>query len=300
MAKYRRLSSSTLSRQEVSVKSKVLHGTGRGRALNRSRNTILRIGLLDQTSWEYCWKRGRSYVFAGSLDDSSDKLSDGSPSFKWSSSVGWTGVEEEEEGEEELRSGAQLARRLQQKFRRVQKLGYHGHLKEFVRYGLMAYAMGCTEEGLRRELQLLLKSSKDPTPGTLTERLKFEKESLEDLESGEISAEEEEMEECLLWLGIVFVTVMCLPNKVVMRWSTSVAASSERILQWRGFCSLITDAYYTKGMAWFPIKRLQMEQLAVSGRAESSAVVADRMCLVFATLEVVDPRWGGLKEFSSY
>lgn len=35
-----------------------------------------------------------------------------------------------------------------------------------------------------------------------------------------------------------------------------------------------------------PIKTLQLEQLAVTGRAEEPAVVADRMRLVFATLEV--------------
>ena len=40
-----------------------------------------------------------------------------------------------------------------------------------------------------------------------------------------------------------------------------------------------------------------MEQVAVMERAEEAAVVADRMRLVFTTLEVVDPRWGGLADF---
>jgi len=46
-----------------------------------------------------------------------------------------------------------------------------------------------------------------------------------------------------------------------------------------------------------PYRRLQMEQLAVTGEAEPSALVADRMRLIFTTLEAVDPRWGGLKDY---
>lgn len=42
---------------------------------------------------------------------------------------------------------------------------------------------------------------------------------------------------------------------------------------------------------WFeicrlPVKTLQLEQMAVTGHAEETALVADRMRLVFATLEV--------------
>lgn len=47
----------------------------------------------------------------------------------------------------------------------------------------------------------------------------------------------------------------------------------------------------------YSIRRLQMEQLAVMGEAEPSALVADRMRLIFTTLEAVDPRWGGLKDY---
>lgn len=47
----------------------------------------------------------------------------------------------------------------------------------------------------------------------------------------------------------------------------------------------------------YSIRRLQMEQMAVMGKAEPSALVADRMRLIFTTLEAVDPRWGGLKDY---
>ena len=51
-------------------------------------------------------------------------------------------------------------------------------------------------------------------------------------------------------MSIVFVTVAVLPQRVVARWSVSRPVSSDVWLQWRGFCSLITNAYYEQGMAW--------------------------------------------------
>jgi hypothetical protein len=44
---------------------------------------------------------------------------------------------------------------------------------------------------------------------------------------------------------------------------------------------LISDAYFDKGFAWFPINRLQLEQTATLGRAEPAPVVAERASLVF-------------------
>jgi hypothetical protein len=44
---------------------------------------------------------------------------------------------------------------------------------------------------------------------------------------------------------------------------------------------LISDAYFDKGFAWFPINRLQLEQTATLGRAEAAPIVAERASLVF-------------------
>jgi hypothetical protein len=81
------------------------------------------------------------------------------------------------------------------------------------------------------------------------------------------------------------------PTTTIVQWSSTPAVSAEAQVQWRGFCALIANAYYVRGMAWLPVKTLQMEQLAVVGYAEEPSLVADRMRLVFATLEVVSPQW---------
>jgi hypothetical protein len=50
----------------------------------------------------------------------------------------------------------------------------------------------------------------------------------------------------------------------------------------------ITETYkLLHGICRLPVKTLQMEQLAVVGYAEEPSLVADRMRLVFATLEVL-------------
>lgn len=59
-----------------------------------------------------------------------------------------------------------------------------------------------------------------------------------------------QLEECLLWLSLIFVTLRCLPPQVVRRWSDVAPVSTDFLLQWRGFCSILTNAYYTQGMAW--------------------------------------------------
>lgn len=101
----------------------------------------------------------------------------------------------------------------------------------------------------------------------------------------------EEIEECILWLSIVFITILCTPQPTVVRWSSTPPVSDEVRLQWKGFCALIANAYYVRGMAWLPVNTLQLEQMAVVGRAEEPSVVASRMLLVFSTLEVVSPQW---------
>ncbi|PKI79082.1 hypothetical protein CRG98_000563 [Punica granatum] len=101
----------------------------------------------------------------------------------------------------------------------------------------------------------------------------------------------EEIDECILWVSITFITILCTPQPTVVRWSSSPPVSDEILLQWKGFCALIANAYYIRGMAWLPVKTLQLEQMAVMGHAEEPSVVASRMRLVFSTLEVVSPQW---------
>ncbi len=93
-------------------------------------------------------------------------------------------------------------------------------------------------------------------------------------------------------VSIVFITLGTLPQGTLKRWGKAEGAVSTRSLQlWRGFCSLISDAYFQKGYAWFPIDRLQLEQAATLGRVEAAPVVAERMSIVYQTLNTVAPRF---------
>eukprot|EP00897_Mesotaenium_endlicherianum_P005498 jgi/Mesen1/4977/ME000248S04261 len=158
---------------------------------------------------------------------------------------------------------------------------------EFVRAGVTAYAVGCTEEGLRKELLSLAREEAVAAAEPLGVVPHGTATSL----SVAPTITQEEVDECLLWVSIVFITIMSAPEKVVLRWSTAAPVSAEAQLAWRGFCKLIANAYYLQGMAWFSVRRLQMEQMAVVGHAEEAAIVSDRMRLVFTTLEVVTPQW---------
>lgn len=100
-----------------------------------------------------------------------------------------------------------------------------------------------------------------------------------------------EVDECILWLSIVFITILCTPQPTIVRWSSTPSVSDKTLSKWRGFCAVIANAYYIRGMAWLPVKTLQLEQMAVMGHAEEPSVVASRMRLVFSTLEVVSPQW---------
>ncbi|KAH7434061.1 hypothetical protein KP509_07G099200 [Ceratopteris richardii] len=152
---------------------------------------------------------------------------------------------------------------------------------DFITAGVTAYAVGCTEEGLRDELLKLRDSSE----------YSMEQRSSGVTTSVKLKLTTEEINECILWSVIVFITILCTPQPTVVRWSNTPPVSDEAQLKWRGFCALIANAYYTRGMAWLPIKTLQLEQMAVMGHAEEPAIVADRMRLVFATLENVSPQW---------
>ncbi|XP_024467561.1 uncharacterized protein LOC18111216 isoform X2 [Populus trichocarpa] len=153
--------------------------------------------------------------------------------------------------------------------------------EEFISAGVNAYAVGCTEEGLRKELTAIRESGD-------------EIEALQNY-GGSTSVKSkifaEEVDECILWLSIIFITILCTPQPTIVRWSSTPPVSDDIRLQWKGFCAIIANAYYMRGMAWLPVKTLQLEQMAVSGRAEEPSVVASRMRLVFSTLEVVSPQW---------
>lgn len=183
--------------------------------------------------------------------------------------------------ENEYRSSRNIAISLLRRYRNFVERGGGDNLKEFIIAGVNSYALGCTDEGLRKELTDM-------------------KESGDEIEAmqaygGSTSLKykiiSQEIEECILWLGIVFITILCTPQPTVVRWSSTPSVSDKMLLQWNGFCAIIANAYYMRGMAWLPVKTLQLEQMAVMGNAEEPSVVASRMRLVFSTLEVVSPQW---------
>ncbi|KAH7434062.1 hypothetical protein KP509_07G099200 [Ceratopteris richardii] len=177
--------------------------------------------------------------------------------------------------DDEFRSSRNIALSLHRRYKNVVDRGFSNHLKDFITAGVTAYAVGCTEEGLRDELLKLRDSSE----------YSMEQRSSGVTTSVKLKLTTEEINECILWSVIVFITILCTPQPTVVRWSNTPPVSDEAQLKWRGFCALIANAYYTRGMAWLPIKTLQLEQMAVMGHAEEPAIVADRMRLVFATLE---------------
>lgn len=183
--------------------------------------------------------------------------------------------------DDEYRSSRNIAISLFRRYKNVIDRGSGDNLKEFISAGVNAYALGCTDEGLRKELMDLKDSGVEieamQTFGGTTS-----------LKSKILS---EEVDECILWLSIIFITILCTPQPTIVRWSSTPPVSAEIMLQWKGFCALIANAYYTRGMAWLPVKTLQLEQMAVVGSAEEPSVVASRMRLVFSTLEVVSPQW---------
>ncbi|KAK7245876.1 hypothetical protein RIF29_40730 [Crotalaria pallida] len=183
--------------------------------------------------------------------------------------------------DDEYRSSRNIAITLFRRYRNFIDRGGGENLKEFISAGVNAYALGCTDEGLRKELTDMKDS------GIQIEAMENYGGSTS-LKSKIIS---EEVEECIFWLSIIFITILCTPQPTIVRWSSTPPVSEEVKLRWKGFCALIANAYYMKGMAWLPVKTLQLEQMAVIGQAEEPSVVASRMQLVFSTLEIVSPHW---------
>ncbi|KAK6917759.1 hypothetical protein RJ641_018510 [Dillenia turbinata] len=183
--------------------------------------------------------------------------------------------------DDEYRSSRNIATSLFRRYRNVIDRGGGRNLKEFISAGVNAYALGCTDEGLRKELADMKANG-------------VEIEAMQNY-GGSTSLKSKiasgEIDECLLWLSIIFITILCTPQPTIVRWSSTSPVSEEVMHQWKGFCALIANAYFVRGMAWLPVKTLQLEQMAVMGRAEEPSVVASRMQLVFSTLEVVSPQW---------
>uniref|UniRef100_A0A7N0UHH6 DUF7876 domain-containing protein n=2 Tax=Kalanchoe fedtschenkoi TaxID=63787 RepID=A0A7N0UHH6_KALFE len=183
--------------------------------------------------------------------------------------------------DDEYRSSRNIAISVFRRYRNFIDRGGGDNLKEFITAGVNAYALGCTDEGLRKEL-IDMKEL-----GTEIEAL----ESFGGSTSLKSKIGMQEVDECILWLSIIFITILCTPQPTIVRWSSTPPVSEQILPQWKGFCSLIANAYFIKGMAWLPVKTLQLEQMAVVGSAEEPSVVASRMRLVFTTLEVVSPQW---------
>ncbi|XP_054777995.1 LOW QUALITY PROTEIN: uncharacterized protein LOC129285993 [Prosopis cineraria] len=191
------------------------------------------------------------------------------------------GLHDSISSDDEYRSSRNIAISLFRRYRNFVDRGGGENLKEFIAAGVNAYALGCTDEGIRKELNDMKDS------GMEIEAMQSYGGSTS-LKSKIIS---EELNECVLWLSIIFITILCTPQPTIVRWSSTPPVSDEVRLQWKGFCALIANAYFMKGMAWLPVKTLQLEQMAVMDQAEKPSVVASRMRLVFSTLEVVSPQW---------
>ncbi len=60
-----------------------------------------------------------------------------------------------------------------------------------------------------------------------------------------------QVEECILWVSIVFITILCNPQPTIVQWTSTPAVSAEAQVEWWGFCALNANAYYVRGMAWY-------------------------------------------------
>ncbi|KAM0049047.1 hypothetical protein Hdeb2414_s0008g00281311 [Helianthus debilis subsp. tardiflorus] len=83
----------------------------------------------------------------------------------------------------------------------------------------------------------------------------------------------EEVNECILWLSIIFITILCTPQPTIVRWSPTSAVSDEIKLQWKGFCAIIANAYYLRGMAWLPVKHFKWCKWQLWGDLKSHQLV---------------------------
>ncbi|QDZ22912.1 hypothetical protein HOP50_09g54610 [Chloropicon primus] len=142
----------------------------------------------------------------------------------------------------------------------VHNVTYSGALNEFVRAAILAYECGCSHEVLRQAFAV--EGGK--------------------LEGGGEGGFEGYTEVGLVWLSIRLSRV---PDK---RWSTGGAVDKEFEKRWLGFVKLIANAYFGKRMAWYPIDKLQLEQVVSCEKVDPPDIVAERARLVFTTLRFMN------------
>jgi hypothetical protein len=144
---------------------------------------------------------------------------------------------------------------------------YSSALEEFVSAAVLAYECGCSHEMLVEEL------SRD--------------------RKGTIQGEGVEHYEGLTEVGLVFLVMKT--NTKGKRWSTAAAGtaavSQEFEKRWLGFVKLISNAYFLKRMAWFPLDRLKLEQMASCGKVDPTEIVAERARIVFTALQMIAPQF---------
>lgn len=135
-------------------------------------------------------------------------------------------------------------------------------MRAFVEACILAYSLGVSEDFVKNELSQLAEGMAP-----------------------------EQVESLSRSLSLVFITITLCPSQSVRRWSTAAAVSDNTFNLWQGFVRLIVDGYFNQGMVWYSIQRLQLEQSAVLGRAEPAETVAERMSIVYHTLNTVSPKF---------
>lgn len=97
-------------------------------------------------------------------------------------------------------------------------------------------------------------------------------------------------EQCVMYVGLVWTTILLAPRHSVTRWAATPANSDGMLSAWRGFTTMIVTGYYEKRMAWFPLDRLQLELAATRGSAAPPPdAVAEMARIVYSTLEIIYP-----------
>ena len=142
----------------------------------------------------------------------------------------------------------------------VHNVTYSGALDEFVRAAILAYECGCSHEVLRQSFAV---------------------------EGGKLKGNGEEGFEGYTEVGLIWLSIRLsrVPDK---RWSTGGAVDKEFEKRWLGFVKLIANAYFGKRMAWYPIDKLQLEQVVSCEKVDPPDIVAERARLVFTTLRFMN------------
>ncbi|KAF5954265.1 hypothetical protein HYC85_007121 [Camellia sinensis] len=177
--------------------------------------------------------------------------------------------------DDEYRSSRNIAISLFRRYRNFIERGGGDNLKEFISAGVNAYALGCTDEGLRKELIDMKESG-------------FEIEAMQNYGGSTSLKSKIFSEEHSIYYHPVYTTANHSSMVINASGVRLKYCISGRLLCYHSKCILCER----HGMAISSkVKTLQLEQMAVVGQAEEPSVVASRMRLVFSTLEVVSPQW---------